>query len=164
MKRIMLTMAVMALAMALSAGVALAANIDCAVAGNPCLGTNNDDTITGTANAENINTRAGDDVVDAGGSANGTADEVKGGPDDDTIDGEGGDDVLRGNNGADTLEDTTFDTPDDVDELYGGNQRDVLTAVDGDANDVLDGGPGANDICDGEAGDVFLNCELITTF
>jgi Ca2+-binding RTX toxin-like protein len=161
-KRIMLAMTLMALALALSAGVALAANVICA--GGLCPGTPQDDTITGSSSADDIRAKGGDDRVDAGGSANGTADVVKGGPDDDTIDGEGGDDVLEGGTGQDELEDTTFDTPNDHDDLFGGKHRDVLIAVDGDSNDVLDGGDGANDICEGDVGDSFPACENITTF
>src|SRR5215216_1528859 len=37
-------------------------------------------------------------------------------------------------------------------------------AVYSDTNDLLDGGTGSDDICEGDAGDVFLNCEHIMAF
>jgi hypothetical protein len=72
--------------------------------------------------------------------------------------------VLEGGKGEDELEDTTFDTPNDHDDLFGGKSRDVLIAVDGDPNDVLDGGDGGDDVCEGDVGDSFPNCENISTF
>ena len=41
---------------------------------------------------------------------------------------------------------------------------DNRVAVDGDTNDLLDGGTGSDDIYEGDAGDVFLNYEHITAF
>ncbi|MFD7284148.1 hypothetical protein ACFV80_46080, partial [Streptomyces sp. NPDC059862] len=45
------------------------------------------------------------------------------------------------------------------DALFGGDGADTLRA--GPRNDFLDGGPGAPDHCDGEAGiDIAIRCEI----
>ena len=83
-----------------------------------------------------------------------------------TIEGDNGDDDLfetprrdfmYGFGGEDFLDATRFD--DDTDKLYGGRHNDDLYADDGDGRDLLDGGRGRNDYCEGDRGDSFRNCD-----
>ncbi len=78
-------------------------------------GNNNANTLYGTAFADNINARGGNDFVDAGDG-------------DDFVDGGNGNDVLKGGRGND--------------QMFGGNNNDRLNGGDGD--DQLDGGTGTD--------------------
>jgi Ca2+-binding RTX toxin-like protein len=117
------------------------------------LGDNGINLITGTANADQVfarggndtvNTLAGADFVDAG-NGNDTVnagqgdDVVLGGNGNDILNGDGGDDVLLGGAGRDTLR--------------GGTGDDVL--VGGDGRDILIGGAGADHLEGGNGGDFF---------
>ena len=65
MRKMVLFMASMALAVLLVCGVALAATIQCPNrAGNLCVGTTGDDTLLGTNNSDEIRGRAGHNVID----------------------------------------------------------------------------------------------------
>jgi hypothetical protein len=115
MKRATLLAVLMALTVALSAGVALALNdIDCPNrSGNRCLGTNGNDLMTGTKNADEISGRLGNDTIrgqQSGDRLGGDigkdtlygkvgGDNIKGGPGADYLDGGAGNDRLAG--GAD---------------------------------------------------------------
>jgi uncharacterized repeat protein (TIGR01451 family) len=114
-------------------------------------------TITGTNQSETINGTAGDDVICGG---NGR----------DTINGLGGNDIVLGQNGKDTLNggdgnDTVMggNAKDvvvggtGIDALRGGNGADRLNAQDGAAGDSIDGGNGP-DTCLIDVGDVKVNC------
>jgi uncharacterized repeat protein (TIGR01451 family) len=114
-------------------------------------------TITGTNQSETINGTAGDDVICGG---NGR----------DTINGLGGNDIILGQNGKDTLNggdgnDTVMggNAKDvvvggtGIDALRGGNGADRLNAQDGAAGDSIDGGNGP-DTCLTDVGDVKVNC------
>ncbi len=103
-------------------------------------GSNGNNTITGTAAADDIYGNGGNDVVSAGDGN----DTVFGGTGNDTLQGEGGDDQLHGDAGADRL----FGGAGN-DSLFGGADSDSLDGGAGD--DVLDGGAG-NDTLDGGAG------------
>jgi VCBS repeat-containing protein len=126
------------------------------------LGTNNDDTLTGTDGTDILLGGNGDDVLD-GGDGN---DLLLGGNGSDTLDGGDGNDLLLGGNGSDTLDggdgndlllggngSDTLDGGDGNDLLSGGNGSDTLDG--GDGNDLLDGGNG-NDTLDGGAGSDLL--------
>jgi hypothetical protein len=63
MRRTILLLASIALGVLLACGVALAAEITCAPRVGNCVGTNNDDTMTGTADWDDIYARRGDDIV-----------------------------------------------------------------------------------------------------
>jgi Ca2+-binding RTX toxin-like protein len=92
-------------------------------------GNNNANTLIGTAFADNITARGGNDFVDAGDG-------------DDTVDGGNGDDVLKGGRGND--------------QMFGGANNDRLHG--GEGNDYLDGGTGIDwaDFDGGAAVDVDL--------
>jgi hypothetical protein len=109
-----------ALALIVAGGVALAATFTCTI--NPCVGTTEDDVITGTVGAETINGRAGNDQI----SARDANDTINGEESNDTMHGELGDDSLNGGDGSD--------------QLFGEDGRDALNGGAGD--DTLDGGQG----------------------
>jgi Ca2+-binding RTX toxin-like protein len=97
-------------------------------------GTNNGETLTGTASNDRIHARGGDDLVNAG-EGN---DRVFGGWGNDTLNGEGGNDRMRGGPGTDTLN--------------GGEGNDVLRGRWG--NDVVNGDNGDDRIWVGRGADV----------
>jgi len=111
-RRITLMLATMALMVGVVASVAWAKDIECLESSveTPCLGTNQDDTITVAAPflEDYINGLGGNDIIFggegsdtiSGGSGN---DEVKCGPGHDFCLGLAGDDELRGGGGADFL-------------------------------------------------------------
>ncbi|MBN8939829.1 MAG: Hint domain-containing protein [Rhizobiales bacterium] len=114
------------------------------------IGTNGDDSLTGTSGNDVISGGDGDDIIVGRGG-------------DDTLNGDAGDDILRGGAGNDVL-----NGGDGDDQLYGGAGNDVLDGGDGDdqlrggaGNDTLSGGGGddqlyggaGNDTLSGGAGD-----------
>jgi hypothetical protein len=66
-------------------------------------------------------------------------------------------DSMYGFGGEDVLE--AWDFRGDTDNLYGGRGNDDVIADDGDGRDLLDGGRGRNDYCEGDRGDSFRNCD-----
>jgi hypothetical protein len=70
------------------------------------------------------------------------------------------DDQMFGRGGEDRLDAQRYGG--DIDELFGNQGRDDLQADDGDGNDVLRGGRGADE-CDGDPGDTFRSCAEIET-
>ena len=114
-------------------------------------GTDHDDVIIGTDDAESIDTGMGNDVVCAGDGD----DTINGGPSSDTtstkyIDGEGGKDTIYGGWGDDVLEGSG-----NGDQIYGYGGDDLIRGNSGD--DILGGGEG-NDDLHGEKGDDHLDC------
>src|SRR5215203_6168851 len=104
MRKTVLFMASMALAVLLVCGVALAADIQCPNrAGNLCVGTTGDDTLLGTANSDEIRGLDGADLI----KGLGTKDLLRGGP---------GNDEIRGGGGADDLFDGTVNDTIDGDD------------------------------------------------
>jgi Ca2+-binding RTX toxin-like protein len=97
MRRVVQVAVLMCLMLALGAGVAYAAVIQCD--GGLCVGTPEDDTITGTNMADQIFGRGGDDTI----FGLGNTDTLVGGGGNDTLYGGPGHDVLRGSNGDDDL-------------------------------------------------------------
>jgi Ca2+-binding RTX toxin-like protein len=67
------------------------------------------------------------------------------------------DDTVNGRAGNDSLKAQEFVW--DEDELRGNSGNDLLNAADGDGLDVLNGGAGDEDLCIGDAGDEFIDCE-----
>ena len=138
------------------------------------VGTNGDDELSGTMDADVIVGRGGDDKIDGGpgrdlvcGDAdqprgNDGNDRVIGGAGSDRIAGGGGKDSLIGATGNDILAGGTGD-----DRLYGGRGRDRLFGRrgkdrlhGGPDNDRLDGGAATTDSCDGRSGtDGGVRCE-----
>ena len=68
--------------------------------------------------------------------------------------GDGGDDRLTGGNGVDDLGDKSGH---DADIIKGGASSDIMFAVDGDGDDVLNGQTGP-DVCDGDPHDTTMSC------
>jgi hypothetical protein len=108
------------------------------------IGTNKDDTLTGTDGTDILLGRNGDDVLNGGGGS----DLLDGGNGDDTLNGGAGNDLLLAGNGNDLLDGGAGN-----DLLLAGNGSDTLDG--GDGNDLLDGGNG-NDTLDGGAGSDLL--------
>jgi Ca2+-binding RTX toxin-like protein len=107
-RRALLLMTMMAVALVVAGGMALAANITCPNSiGNLCVGTKEADTMTGTDQADEMRGRGGGDTMHArdgddtpfGGAGN---DEILAGLGDDSSVGGAGDDSLSGGNGDDT--------------------------------------------------------------
>jgi Ca2+-binding RTX toxin-like protein len=88
MRRMILLLTTMALALLLAAGVALAATVTCQV-GVTCKGTSSADTITGTTSNDTINGLAGNDTI----KALDGIDKINGGPNNDTMNGGPGNDT-----------------------------------------------------------------------
>ena len=121
---------------ALSAGVALAATIDCAA--DPavdCSGTAGGDDISGSDGADNISGRGGGDTIYAEGGEDG----VYGGDGDDTLKGGYGNDTVAGNAGDDQIW-----GEEGNDLLIGGAGNDGIDAEDGSV-DTIDCGKGRRD-------------------
>lgn len=139
-------------------------------------GTQGADTISGLNGADTIYALGSDDVLNGGmqddtllgGTGN---DDLDGGTGDDHLDGEDGDDVLVGGANDDTLigggEDDTLIGNTGFDHMSGGGEDDSFLWVNGDGNDVNDGGSGQDiqNIFGAEAaGDIFtLNAENAQT-
>ena len=99
---------------------------------------------TVASDVERVTGGAGNDRI----VGNTDANQLDGGPGDDTIDGRDGNDALAGSTGDDTL-----DGGPGNDTVAGGDGNDALAGSSGD--DTLDGGPG-NDAVDGGAGNDHL--------
>ena len=131
-------------------------------------GTNGDDTIYGTDDAETINGGGGDDQLFGCGGG----DTINGGNEKDTIDGGDGNDDLNGGN-----QDDTINGGDGDDTVDGGNGKDTLnggagddTIIGGNGGETLTGGGGADTFDCGHArdivtdyneaeGDILIDCE-----
>jgi Ca2+-binding RTX toxin-like protein len=125
------------------------------------IGGPDDDKLTGSSVANNLDGRDGEDTLDGQGGD----DMLDGRDGEDTLDGQGGDDMLDGRDGEDTLDgqggdDMLVGGVGDVagDTLRGGDGRDTLTAgpgedslTGGEDDDTLLGGGGA-DAVDGNGG------------
>ncbi len=138
MRRVMLLAAAMAFALAITGGVALADNIEGDGGNDRLVGTNGKDTISGAGGNDDIFGKGGHDRL-FGDSGN---DDVYGG---------GRGDDLQGGLGED--------------ELFGQEGNDFANAIDGQTNDRVNCGKGAEDVAgiDGfAAGDQFAqNCEFL---
>lgn len=145
MRRTVLLLAVMALAVVAASGVALANNIQGDGGDNRLVGTNGKDTISGGGGDDDISGRDGADRLfgDSG------RDEIRGGKGDDRLQVGLGQDALFGNAGSD-----------------------FVNAIDGQYNDLVDCGQGEFDVAGIDldldssgpeiGGDEFaLNCEAL---
>jgi Ca2+-binding RTX toxin-like protein len=109
-RRTILLLASISLAVLLACGVALAATVDCVAGEVSCVGTKNDDTLNGSDERDEMYGSGGDDLLL----------------------GNGGDDELLGYRGKDTIrggegEDTVYYQDQGVDKIYGGGRDDELT-------------------------------------
>jgi Ca2+-binding RTX toxin-like protein len=151
MRRTILTMATtMALTVLVVSGVALAANIACVVGATQCVGTSQNDHISGSQQDDTIFARHGDDTV----NGNDGHDEIHGGPGNDTLNGNDVGDTFFGDGGADTLEgalgadnnsggrgNDSIDASDPNDPAVfevsvGGRGNDTIDTVDGHADHI----------------------------
>jgi len=113
--------------------------------------------ITGTNQSDTLNGTAGDDIICGG---NGR-DTINGRGGNDVIFGQNGKDVLNGNEGNDSImggngkDQITGGAG--IDALRGGNGPDVLDARDGAPGDSIDGGLG-QDTCQTDTGDITVGC------
>jgi Ca2+-binding RTX toxin-like protein len=140
-RRPLILMALMAATVLLVSGVAYALSVQCDGVGDQdpatgqCQGTDEDDSINGTAKADIIFALGGLDFVSAGAGR----DELDGGILGDELAGDAGRDIYFGGDGADALSD------------FGSNSgNDVMNG--GDGNDVLLAGSEGNDVLKGQAG------------
>jgi hypothetical protein len=147
---------VMATALLVATGVALAASVNCAenpktangsTSTTPCKGTSSDDTITGTEFDDYIVGSYGNDQIDGLGGK----DKLYGGYNDDTINGDTDNDYIDGSYNNDTI-----DGADGDDIIYGGPNRDTIEG--GAGVDTIRGDNEVDSInaADGEVD--FINC------
>jgi Ca2+-binding RTX toxin-like protein len=115
MRRAIVLLAIVMVALGLAAGVALAADITCT--GGPCNGTNGDDMITGSEFDDQIFGKNGNDVMW----------------------GMQGSDRLNGAKGNDTLEAEFEDSLGAVDTVQGGRGSDKVFAADGNVDNITCG-------------------------
>ena len=143
----MLTM--VAAALVVGSGVALAATIRCD--GGPCSGTNKPDTIFGTDKRDAIFARDGGDFV----SGRGRADNLNGEDGNDEILGGWGDDWIKGGRHHDAVEGNLGN-----DRITGGAGDNVIRAADGMKDLIVCGDNSWNLIFYDEHLDRFRNCEF----
>jgi hypothetical protein len=182
MRRLSLVMAIMGVALALSAGLALAATYDC-TAGRACIGTEGPDTLNGSSGVDPyMDGRQDDDELFANdgeyaymqGDAfdapdNDTAtdgdDSLEGGPGFDEMVGFGGNDTFSGGARGDFIfaEETSENKGEDT--VNGGRGNDFIQAKDQTA-DTIDCGRGNKDAAFFDRGidTVASNCEYRNKF
>jgi Ca2+-binding RTX toxin-like protein len=100
MRRAILLLTVMVSALALASGVAIAQIVSCPTGANGiCVGTDNNDTLNGTAAGDDMRGLKGQDTLNAAADF----DQLNGGRGNDTLNGETESDTLSGDLGDDTL-------------------------------------------------------------
>lgn len=112
------------------------------------IGTDKNDTVTGTSGRDIVIGDAGDDTIQTGAGR----DIVRGGSGDDNIDGGSGADTIRGDSGDDTLSGGTGN-----DTLLGDAGADIISGGEGD--DHIMGGVGNDTLTGGADSDVFIFVE-----
>jgi Ca2+-binding RTX toxin-like protein len=159
-----------ALLLVLGAAVpAVLAAINCP--GGSCLGTDDDETLKGTAGFDLIVGYGGADTISGGGgndtlkgdeqfdSALDGADLISGGGGSDTLFGYGGADLLIGGRGNDSIEAKEIaGHPPGEDTVKGGRGSDTIYAND-DVKDTIDCGPGHDLVQFDQGLDKLTNCE-----
>ncbi len=150
MRRTATILAVLALMVTFSSGMALAAFED------SINGTDHTDIITGTGKAEQISGLGGADQINGGGGT----DLVKGGKGSDEL-GDGlGKDTVYGGSGKDNLIGQGGDTA--IDHFYAGGGDDTLQPVDVPAvEDIVKCGPGTDTVYADKDDVVNDNCERV---
>ncbi len=109
MRRLMVVLVVMGMALILASGIALAANIQCPNRdGGRCVGTLNDDVMVGSTKADDMSGRPGADTMTGRGGpdvmvGDEGADDVVGGPGNDKLEGGIDADSLKGRKGNDRI-------------------------------------------------------------
>ena len=153
MRKAIILLTALALALVVGGGVALAATIQCG--GGNCFGTNNPDTMYGTNRHDAIFAKAGGDYVsgkEGADNLNGQAgnDRVLGGPGDDWVKGGDHNDTVRGDKGHDTI--------------TGGSGDNVIRAGDGIRDLIICGNNSWNFIYYDPDLDRFKNCVFLESF
>ncbi len=171
MRRIVTVALIAGLALALSAGAAMAASIDCPNAdGGYCYGTSIGDGMYGTSKVDRIYGKGGADLIYGygsgdyiyGGDEAGWGDKLVGGSGSDRLYGQGGDDGVYGNTGDDTVNggagDDTVEGGYGNDTINGGSGADRINAQDGE-KDVIECADDARDLVYYDRGlDVLRGC------
>jgi hypothetical protein len=172
MRRTLLLLTTMALALLMASSVALALNrISCT--GGSCAGTSGDDSMSGTVGSDNMNGLEGNDKLNGyGGSDELTGDAEAGTLGNDTLNGGNGDDYLGDRFGTNTLIGgagadsfyadyasayATFGY-DEISEISGGAGNDLVYALDG-AKDTINCGAGNDWVAFDSGLDVVRGCE-----
>jgi hypothetical protein len=176
MKRLTLLLATMGMALLLSAGVAVALDVNC-IAGRACVGTDSPDTLNGSTGDDHMDARQDDDKLfgnerhdfmsgdaleaDEARSLTDGNDILKAGPGFDELVGYGGDDELSGGDNGDFVfaEESSKNQGEDV--VRGGRGNDFILARDG-VKDTISCGKGNTDIVffdKGGTDTVANNCE-----
>jgi hypothetical protein len=176
MKRLTLLLTMMALALLLSASVAFALTVDC-TAGRGCFGTDDPDTLNGSAGGDDMDARqAGDRLFGGGGhdwmsgDTYGPADTSTDGDDrvlgeagSDGLVGYGGSDVLSGGDGRDYLYAVENSKNPGEDTVRGGPSNDFIDAID-KTKDTIDCGTGTRDrVYYDKSLDTVEKCEIART-
>jgi Ca2+-binding RTX toxin-like protein len=181
MKRLTLLLAVMGMALLLSAGVAFAATFDC-IANRGCIGTNGPDTLNGSTGDDFMDAMQDDDELfgneghdfmsgDAFAAPNNDTstdgdDLLEGGPGFDDMTGYGGADEFSGGANGDFIfaEESSENEGEDTVNSGGGN--DFIQAID-QTKDTINCGKGKRDIAFFDKGGVDTvanNCEFKNRF
>jgi hypothetical protein len=177
MRRLPLLFATMAMALVLSTGVAIALTVDC-TAGRGCVGTDEPDTLNGSAGDDDMDARQANDEI----FGNDGHDWMQGdayAPTDSSTDGDdrvfgragydgmvgyGGSDLLSGGDARDFIEAIENSNNPGEDTVYGGGGNDFINAIDG-IKDTINCGKGAKDrvYYDENIDTVANNCEVKRT-
>ncbi len=174
MRRTLLLLTAMAVAILLASGAAMAANIVGTDSPDTIVGTENDDTLEGLGGDDTIEGLAGNDTVEGGDGA----DHLYGGNEthsaalsgNDTVSGQFGGDYVEGSAGADILNggagaDTVIEGPNRdqaLDTIHGGPGNDAISAAGVPASkDDINCGDGIDDIQVDSLDVVSSNCENI---
>jgi hypothetical protein len=146
-KRAVILLTAIALAVVVGGGVALAKTINCD--GGNCSGTNKPDSIFGTNRHDAIFAKRGGDFV----SGRGSADNLNGQDGNDRLFGGQGDDWVKGGRHADTVKGNLGN-----DRLTGGSGHNVIRAGDGMRDLIICGANSRNLIFFDPRLDHFRNC------
>ena len=176
MRRLSVLFTMMALALLLSASVAFALTVDC-TAGRGCFGTDDPDTLNGSAGGDDMDARQADDKL----FGNDGHDWMSGdsyGPTDTSTDGDdrmfgragsdgmvgyGGSDVLSGGDGRDYVYAVESSKNPGDDTVRGGPDNDFIDAID-KTKDTIDCGTGTKDrVYYDKSLDTVERCEIART-
>ena len=176
MKRLPLLLAMMGIVLLLSASVAIALEVNC-IAGRGCVGTDNPDTLNGSAASDDMDARqAGDRLFGndghdwMSGDAYGPSDTSTDGNDRvfgrggyDGLVGYGGSDLLSGGAKADYISAVEASANPGEDTVDGGGDNDFIVAID-KTKDTIDCGTGIRDrVYYDKNLDTLTNCEIKRT-
>lgn len=167
MRKTVVLLASMALALIVAGGVAFAATIDCT--GGSCRGTRAPDTLFGTSRVDRQLGLGGRDLMYGYASADemyggGGDDRMRGGTGRDSVSGESGDDALYGNFANDVV---NGNRGNDLvvgmqgnDTLSGDPGSDLIRAVDGEKDQINCGGGRRDQVYYDRGLDVLRGCEI----